>query len=215
MQDGKRLSKVDAAAPRAGGVATLGTRDWIAAARTMLIQGGVDAVKIDRLARACKVTRGGFYWRFRDRADLLDALLHDWATSNTTPLLDALAGDDDPAVRFRRLARVWMEERDFNPDYDTAVRHWALVDPKVATVVQGIDEQRIDAFTRLFRDYGYQEDEALVRARVTYFHQVGYYAMGIRATDLRRRELTPLYLRVLTGRPPLAEPPLSDTVEKL
>ena len=178
---------------------TLSTRDWIEAARSALINGGVQAVKIDRLARACGVTRGGFYWRFHDRAELLEVLLADWATTNTNPLLEALAGNDHPAARFQRLARVWTEERAFNPDYDTAVRHWALADPKVAAVVARIDQQRIDAFTTLYRDFGYQEDEALVRARVTYFHQVGYYTMGIRATDVRRAELTPLYLRVLTG----------------
>lgn len=195
---------------------TLTTQDWINAARIMLIQEGVNAVKIDRLARACKVTRGGFYWRFRDRAELLDVLLDDWATANTAPLLKALAGDDSPTARFRRLARVWMEERAFNPDYDTAVRHWALIDRKVAAVVHRVDQQRIDAFTTLFRDYGYEEDEALVRARVTYFHQVGYYAMGIRAADPRRNELTPLYLRVLIGRPPSrSEPVLSESIEKL
>ena len=191
----ERLGKNDTAVSPG----TLTTQGWIDVARSMLIRGGVDAVKIGRLARESNVSRGGFYWRFRDRTDLLDALLRDWATSNTAPLLEALAGDGSPDDRFRRLARVWMEERAFSPDYDIAVRHWALVDAKVAELVQRIDQQRIDAFSTLYLDYGYEADEAVVRARITYFHQVGYYAMGIRATDFRREELTPLYIRVLTG----------------
>ncbi|MEL7090070.1 MAG: TetR family transcriptional regulator, partial [Planctomycetota bacterium] len=36
-----------------------------------LISGGVEAVRIMRLATALSVTRGSFYWHFEDRDDLL------------------------------------------------------------------------------------------------------------------------------------------------
>lgn len=43
--------------------------------------------------------------------------------------------------------------------------------------------------------------EALVRARASYYHQVGYYALGIRQTPEERAALMPMYFRVLTGFP--------------
>jgi len=52
----------------------------------------------------------------------------------------------------------------------------------------------------VFEDMGYPEDEAFVRARVTYFHQVGYYALGVEEPRQQRLRLLPLYTRILTGR---------------
>lgn len=180
--------------------ASLSTEDWLAAAREMLIREGVEAVKIDRLAKACGVTRGGFYWRFKSRDDLLDQLLTDWRTGNTAPFLAALSGPPlDPATRYRALIDLWLDEREFRPDYDTAVRNWALTSPKVAAVVHTVDDIRMDALRRLFLDAGYAADEATVRARITYFHQIGYYALGLKEARPQRANLIDLYFRILTG----------------
>lgn len=51
---------------------------WLATARDVLVEEGIAAVKVDRLAGRLGVTRGGFYHHFRDRADLLERLLAHW-----------------------------------------------------------------------------------------------------------------------------------------
>jgi len=177
----------------------LSTQDWIDVARAMLLKEGVNSVKIDRLARECGVTRGGFYWRFKSRGDLLDALLEDWKNTNSAPILEALKGPGSPAERFERLVRLWIDEQEYSPDYDTAIRNWARTDVKVQQAVHEVDNRRVEALQKLFKDFGFAEDEALVRARVTYYHQVGYYAMEVREAARRREELSQLYTLVLTG----------------
>lgn len=177
----------------------LSTEDWLKIAKATLIKEGVSAVKIDRLAKKGGVTRGGFYYRFKSRQALLDALLADWRATNTQGWLNALLGPGSPPERFHALMRLWIEERDYKPDYDTAVRSWSRISPKVAAAVHEADDTRIEAFKQLFIDAGYDDDEAFIRARITYFHQVGYYAMGVRELTKRRQELSELYYRVLTG----------------
>jgi AcrR family transcriptional regulator len=179
----------------------LSTEDWLSVARETLIKDGVNAVKIDRLAKACNVTRGGFYWRFKSREDLLDQLLQDWKRTNTTPIVDALMAEGTPQERYRSLINLWLEEGAYRSDYDVAVRNWAVASPKVAKVVHEADDLRIEALRKLFEDAGYSADEAFIRARITYFHQVGYYAMGLGESKRRRRELSSLYYQVLTGFP--------------
>lgn len=174
-------------------------RDWIAAAREMLIEGGVAAVQINPLAVRLGVTRGGFYWRFRNRQDLLDHLLIDWQNTNTRPLLLALERSGTPRERYRRLVRLWIDERDFLPALDTAVRQWAATSPVVEALVREADTIRIEAISRLFSDAGQDAREAKVRARIVYFHQVGYYTLGIRETRRQRRDLASVYDRILTG----------------
>ena len=63
-----------------------------------------------------------------------------------------------------------------------------------------IDQKRIGILERIFQDLGYDGDVALIHARVAYFHQVGYLAVGLGESRRRRRDLAALYLDVLLGR---------------
>jgi AcrR family transcriptional regulator len=176
--------------------------DWIAKARAALIRGGIEAVKVVPLAKALKVTRGGFYWHFRNLQDLLDALLADWERTNTKPfeaVVESRSGANGMA-EFRAVVDMWVAEESYSPAWDTAVRNWARQSKKVANVVKRVDEHRIDLLRQIFLDLGYRNPEALVRARVTYFHQVGYYSLGLEESHERRLELLPVYIDVLTGK---------------
>ncbi|MEG3151021.1 TetR/AcrR family transcriptional regulator [Sphingomonas sp. ZT3P38] len=177
----------------------LSSEEWINIAKATLIQEGIAGVKIDRLAKKAGVTRGGFYYRFKSLQGMLDALIDHWRQTNHQPIINTLDGPGSPPERFRALMRLWIEEQDYDPDFDAAVRGWSRVSPNVAKVVHEIDDLRIGALKRLFLDAGYDLDEAFVRARITYFHQVGYYAMGMRESHKRREQLSEFYYRILTG----------------
>lgn len=176
---------------------TPSTEDWVRLARQVLIGDGIVAVKIDRLAKLAGVTRGGFYWRFKSRDELLEALIDDWRESNTTPMLRVLQSDASPKERMRGLAELYIEGRGFSEAYDSAVRAWAALSPPIAEIVRAVDGVRLEALEGLFRDVGFDADEAMIRARITYFHQVGYYAIGMRETAGERWELVDRYTEVL------------------
>jgi AcrR family transcriptional regulator len=178
-----------------------GRNAWLKVARDHLIRYGISSVKVKRLAKARRVTRGGFYWHFRNLDDLLLTLLTDWEINNSRAVLAALQSAGSPTERFARLIDVWIEEKDFNPDYDTAVREWALTSKAVRAAVQRVDYQRIDAIKNVMLAAGYNEAEASIRARVAYYHQVGYYAMRERETAEVRRRNAHLYVKILTGLP--------------
>lgn len=173
--------------------------DWIAAAREMLIEGGVSAVQINPLANRLGVTRGGFYWRFKNRQDLLDHLLLDWESSNARHFLDRLAEPGTPRERMERLIDLWMEERQFDPRLEAAIRQWARIDEAVSQRVRSVDLGRIEAIASLLLQAGYGPDEAEARARITYFHQIGYYTLELGETAEERLAMRPHYTRVLFG----------------
>lgn len=181
----------------------MGREDWIEAARIELIAGGVDAVRIGWLARRLRVTRGGFYWHFTCRADLLRGLLNAWEQSSVASFERSLVGDGprNGPKEFLAFASLWVNETDFVPAYDTAVRDWARTSREAAIAVQRVDQRRIDILHRIFLDMGFEEPEALVRARICYFHQVGYYAVDLPELRDRRLALVPIYLQVLSGLP--------------
>lgn len=146
------------------------------------------------------ITRGSFYWFFSSHQELLDALLHDWETSNTQSMLNTLnIQENDGPARFRALMTLWIEEKTFDPRYDSAIRDWARTSRRVANAVRMNDDRRIAAIKEIFLAFGYQPDEAFIRARVTYFHQVGYYALHIRESRARRLKWSGHYYETLTG----------------
>lgn len=181
---------------------TLAREDWVEAARKELIARGVAAVAVVRLARNLRVTRGSFYWHFSNHQELLRALLQLWEHSNTRPFEEALTREG-PRIghqEFFSIINLYLEEDRYNPAFDTAVRNWARTSKVAAAAVRRVDARRIEILHRIFIDLGYADPEALVRARITYFHQVGYYAIDVQEDPEIRRSLVPVYIRVLVGK---------------
>lgn len=178
---------------------TPSTREWVEIARRVLIEEGIVEVKIDKLAKLAGVTRGGFYWRFKSREELMDALIEDWRTTNTTPILRVLSEPGSLRERLERLADLYISEAEFSSAYDHAVRVWASFSESVAGIVHDVDEQRIAAIRQVFSEAGHSGDESLIRARITYFHQIGYYTARMNEPAETRQKFRDIYLRVLTG----------------
>ena len=169
---------------------------WIDGARAALIKGGIAGVKVAPLAEAIGLTTGSFYWHFKDRGDLLAGLLEDWAATNTEALARACA-IDDPDAAIDALVEVWITEAGFSSAYDLAMRDWARVSKKVDVVVRRVDRARLAMIEGIFRRLGYDRHRANVRARVMYYHQVGYYALRIVEGRKLRHSLLPFYMEVL------------------
>jgi AcrR family transcriptional regulator len=204
MRGKQHLTSDTRAQPRARSARrTLGPDDWILAARRELIARGVAGVKVDRLARRLRVTRGSFYWHFKNHAHLLRELLKFWEDTNTAPFVNTALGNGSSSAvdKFRAINEIWVQERDYSAAFDTAVRDWARLSREAADCVRRTDAKRIDILHLVFKELGYSDPEALVRARITYFHQVGYYALEFKEDAQHRRALVPVYIEVLMGQP--------------
>jgi AcrR family transcriptional regulator len=179
----------------------LGREVWLNTARQALIEEGTAGVEINKLATRLGATRGGFYWFFKNRKQLLDELLAYWAETSTVLFERILHAHGRNGMReYLALTRLWIDEKEYDPKWDAAVRDWARTSLPVSKVVQAVDEKRIAIIEQICLDLGYKGLDAHVRARVTYYHQVGYYATGVRETRKQRMELIPYYRKVLTGR---------------
>jgi AcrR family transcriptional regulator len=179
----------------------LGREIWLDTGRQALIEEGAAGVEINKLAQRLGVSRGGFYWFFKDRAQLLDELLGYWVQTSTVLFERILQTPGrDGMEEYLALTNLWIDENEYDPKWDGAVRDWARTSETVRKVVQAVDQKRIAVLEQIFNDMGYTGKEAHIRARVTYYHQVGYYAMGVQESRKERRALIPYYRKVLTGR---------------
>ncbi|MEM1049654.1 MAG: TetR/AcrR family transcriptional regulator [Pseudomonadota bacterium] len=174
--------------------------DWIAVANDVLISQGIDQVKILNLSERLDVSRSSFYWYFKSRQALLNALLDAWRTSNTQSFIDAC---DAPAETITEavcnLFRCFVDPALFDPQLDFAIREWSRRSGPVRAVVDSADTDRLEAVARMFERHDYPPQEAEVRARILYYMQIGYYALELSEPLEKRLSLVRGYLLGFTG----------------
>ena len=140
-----------------------------------MADGGVEAVRVDPLAKSLGVTRGSFYWHFRDRPALLTALLDAWSEQQTEGVVaQADARGLPPAQTLRVLLGLCFED---DGRLEKALRSWAMQDTGVADAIAAVDQRRMDYLAALLRASGIQGPKAVARARVAYRAWLGDYAL--------------------------------------
>jgi AcrR family transcriptional regulator len=126
--------------------------DWLRAARRALLRGGSAAVRVEPLAAKLKVTKGSFYWHFRDRAELLETIMREWELETTEQLAIAAAHDDVQAGLQALLIeigrRVVASERGEAPS-DAAIFAWSATAPEIARRVSRVEAQRLAFLERV------------------------------------------------------------------
>ncbi len=180
--------------------------DWLDLALSVLAVEGVAHVTVLNLSERLEVSRSSFYWYFKNRDELLDALLDRWDRLNTRSIVNEA---NEPAATVNEAVcnvfRCWVNPAIFSPRLDFAVREWARRSADVRKALDRSDRARTEALKAMFVRFGYEEEDALVRARVLYYMQIGYYALDIREPIEARLSLTPHYLKAFTGVVPSEE----------
>ncbi|BBP98977.1 TetR family transcriptional regulator [Burkholderia sp. SFA1] len=150
---------------------------WLDAAYDNLLEGGIDSVRILPLAKKLNLSRTSFYWFFKDREELLAALLNRWKAKNTGNWIErtqAYAETINEAVL--NVTDCWFDDSIFDSRYEAAMRSWAQQSPEVARETADDDERRIAALVAMFERFEYEHADADVRARAMYYTQLGYLA---------------------------------------
>jgi AcrR family transcriptional regulator len=173
------------------GRASLTPEHWIDAATGVLVDHGIDSVRVDLLARALKVTRGSFYWHFKDRGDLLRAVLQAWRTQATEQLTRRLEGArDDPRDQVRDLISLPFRGRSAlrAARIELAIRAWARRDAMARAIVDEADAARLAYIAQVFSSLGFGLAEARWRAFATYAYVVAESQIAAPIAQLQRQE---------------------------
>ncbi|RDU96629.1 TetR/AcrR family transcriptional regulator [Trinickia dinghuensis] len=174
---------------------------WLECAYECLLEGGVESVRILPLAKKLNLSRTSFYWFFKDREALLDALLNRWKSKNTDNWIrqtEAYAESVCEAVL--NVFDCWFDDSIFDSRHEAAIRSWAQQSPAIADEIADADAKRIGALTRLFERFGYEPLTADVRARAMYLVQLGYVSMKTREEMPERMMRIAEYVEIFTGR---------------
>jgi AcrR family transcriptional regulator len=148
--------------------------DWIQHGLRTLAHEGPGALKAGPMAAKLKVSRGSFYWHFKDIADFRYQLLRSWQESSTDQIIQDLdARRGEPGLLKNLMQQAFRGQRKL----DRAMRAWAAEDNVVAGVVAAVDGRRVARLARLLADAGVDGERASHRAAFLYWAYLGQAAV--------------------------------------
>ena len=138
--------------------------DWVDAAWLSLGEAGVDGVRVEALARKLGVTKGSFYWHFKNRQDLVDALFDRWFGLREESSTEFLRDNPDPRERLWKVIERGITRG--TRGQAAALRLWAQQHPEATDRINEADALRRQFFSDQFLALGLDEHTAAIRADV-------------------------------------------------
>ena len=158
--------------------------DWIQEGLKTLAAEGIEEVRVEVMARDLGVSKGSFYWHFKDRPELLHAMLEEWEKQETGWFFDEAERDLSPARRWTRLLELATGPARRVPD--TAIFEWARKDPQVAARVNAVEQKRMAYISRVLREIGFGRSEAEWWSETVYLAFLGLVDRASRDTKFRK-----------------------------
>jgi AcrR family transcriptional regulator len=154
-----------------------GREQWIDAAVAACAEGGVQAVRVEAIARSLAVTKGSFYWHFADQPALLAAVLERWE-ADARSVLDTSSRLSTPEQRMSSLLRELA--RPATGIADAEVFAWARRDREVAERVGAVERARVVFLKEQLTALGVPLMDAHRRAEAGYLAAVAWLERAAR-----------------------------------
>jgi len=146
---------------------------WVEAALQALAAGGPDAVRVEALAASLGVSKGGFYWHFKDRQALVEEMLDAWEKDVVEDVIARI--ESAPAEPRAKLQQLFELAPSVDFRVELALRDWSRRDRSVAGRLRRIDSRRMEYLRSLFGQFVPDEDEVEARSMLAFSLFIGSY----------------------------------------
>jgi len=176
---------------------------WIEAASRALAAGGPEAIRVEALAAGLGVSKGGFYWHFKDRSALLTEMLDGWERGAVGDVIAEVESEPgEPREKLRHLFELASSAATEIMPVELAVRDWARRDEEVAARLSRVDNRRMEYLRSLFAPLCDGEDEVEARSILAFSLFIGNYFIVAEHPGRRRSAVLQLALDHLLEPPP-------------
>jgi AcrR family transcriptional regulator len=170
---------------------------WVDAALQALAAGGPEAVRVETLAASLGVSKGGFYWHFKNRQGLLGEMLDAWEKAMVEDVIAQVESQPaDPRAKLQQLFEL-ASTVDFA--VELALRDWSRRDPDVAKRLRRVDNRRMEYLRSLFGQFCTDEDDVEARSMLAFSLFIGSYFIAARHPEKTRSEVLQIAIDRLLG----------------
>lgn len=156
-------------------MARLTERNWLDHGLKTLAKSGYASLKAATMAESLGVSRGSFYWHFKDIRDFQRRLLEHWQRQTTDATIHDMESNEPEDSR---LLALMTRAYAMKPNLEKAVRAWAEYDRLAQTQLAKVDGMRLSYIRRLLVTAGLDQVTADHRARFLYAASLGASAIA-------------------------------------
>lgn len=167
---------------------------WIELATDVLSTEGVAGLRVEVLAKRFGVTKGSFYWHFKDKQALLDAILAFWKEGRIRDIEKTTSTPTGSELdQLHYVIELYGASRNRKGmSIELAIRDWARHDNQAASVVESVDLYRLECTRKLFVAAGLSDADAKSRSLLLYACAFGlslmhYAHFDENVSDLKQR----------------------------
>lgn len=173
---------------------------WIHEALSALAEGGMASVKVEVLAKRLKVTKGSFYWHYKNRSDLLTQMLVFWRKGRIQTIKRQVDTQQPARKALSELLDLYMAHTNLHGNaIELAIRDWAHTDADAADAVRQVDEQRLNSVAGLFQQFIPDQEDAYARAYLFYSYVFGSSLLNTDSVMVSGPRLRQLCASLLVG----------------
>jgi len=142
----------------------LSREKWLELAIEALSIKSKSKFSLDSLIKAMPVTKGSFYWHFKDRAEFLFALVEYWSRHDTKIAIKVLEALPEAASASQKLWELMCVIYELNlTAHEMMIRSLVMEFPNLEQAVAAVYQSRYDTVRQIFFELGFEGDDLEMR----------------------------------------------------
>ncbi|MDY7396117.1 TetR/AcrR family transcriptional regulator [Aureibaculum sp. 2210JD6-5] len=151
-------------------------QDWINLGFKLFAENGISGVVVEKMASKLKVNKSSFYWHFKTKKDFLNEIISFWVSTETEQIIEVTDNVESGKEKFKLLIELAFKKEP-HLDFIFFLKRYALKDKNIQTIIDDIDNQRIDYTKSILKEMGYSQKEAQLKSELFYKYLIGYHEM--------------------------------------
>lgn len=150
--------------------------DWISLGYRLFSENGINGIIVEKMAIKLNVNKSSFYWHFKTKKDFINEVISYWVSIDTNRIITTVESKSSGREKFDELIKIAFK-KETNLDFIFYLKRYALKDQKIQTLIDQIDDERIDYVKHILMDIGFSEQEAFTKSSIFYKYLIGYHEM--------------------------------------
>ena len=151
-------------------------QDWINLGYRLFSEQGIKGIVVEKMAKKLKVNKSSFYWHFKTKKDFVTEIVSYWVSESTNQIISLTNSEKSGKEKFNKLIELSFKKDPFL-DLNFFLKRYALKNKKIQSIIDKIDNQRIEYTKNILTEMGFTENEAKIKALLFYKYLIGYHEM--------------------------------------
>ena len=150
--------------------------DWIYLGYKLFSEQGVAGIVVEKMAKKLNVNKSSFYWHFKTKKDFVNKIVSYWVVENTNQIISLTDSEKSGTEKFAKLVELSFKKDPFL-DFNFFLKRYALNNIEIQSIIDHIDDLRIEYTKNILIEMGLNENEAKMKAELFYKYLIGYHEM--------------------------------------